>query len=138
MNVKHLDHLNLSVRDFAATAHWYGRVFGFEVVEEAVDERGIRWGVLRSGEALLCVYEHPELSFADCDALQREGKHALCHFGLRITDRAAWEATVEREGVEVNYGGSVRWPHSTAWYVTDPTGWEIEVALWDGDTVAFD
>lgn len=33
MNVKQLDHLNLSVADFAATAAWYKAVFSFEVVE---------------------------------------------------------------------------------------------------------
>ena len=56
---------------------------------------------------------------------------------LRITDREAWTDTVERESVTVGYGGEVRWPHSSAWYVTDPTGYEIEVALWDDDTVRF-
>lgn len=138
MNVKHLDHLNLSVSDFAATADWYGRVFGFEVVEEAVDERGVHWGVLRAGDALLCVYEHPTLSLVDSDASRSQGRHALSHFGLRVEDRAAWEALLEREGIEVNYGGAVRWPHSMAWYVNDPTGWEIEVVHWDDDHVSFD
>lgn len=42
-----------------------------------------------------------------------------------------------REGVEVRYGGEVRWPHWSSWYVLDPMGYEIEVALWEGDQVAF-
>ena len=33
--------------------------------------------------------------------------------------------------------GAVAWPHATAWYVLDPTGYEIEVALWDDDVVRF-
>ena len=137
MNVKHLDHLNLTVKDFAESAAWYGRIFGFEIVEEAVDERGVRWGVLKAGEAMLCIYEHSALDFVDCDAHRAAGRHGLCHFGLRVEDGDAFEATLEREGVEVNYGGVVRWPHSRAWYVTDPTGWEIEVVHWDGDEVRF-
>ncbi len=128
-----IDHLNLTVRDFGESADWYRRVFGFEVVEDKRDASGARWGVLRCGDALLCIYEHPELRMED----EPEGIHRVNHFGLRISDRAAWEATMGREGVVAGYGGAVRWPHSTAWYVTDPTGWEIEVALWDGNRVAF-
>jgi catechol 2,3-dioxygenase-like lactoylglutathione lyase family enzyme len=131
MTVTHLDHLNLTVRDFEETAAWYGRVFGFEVVERETDAHGRLWGVLRAGDALLCVYEHPEFRFEDND--ERRGRHAhgINHFGLRIADREAWEATMAREGITPDYGGPVSWPHSTAWYVADPTGYEIEVALWD-------
>ncbi len=134
MTVKHLDHLNVSVADLAASVDWYGRVFGFRKVEGG--SRGGRpWAILRSGEALLCLYEHPERKAPDPEV---HGHHGLAHFGLRIDDRAAWETTVAREGVEVAYGGAFRWPHSTAWYVTDPTGYEIEVALWDDDRVRFE
>lgn len=62
----------------------------------------------------------------------------MAHFGLRITDADEWLETVDREGLEVLYGGEVAWPHSTSWYLTDPTGYEIEVALWDRDRIAFD
>jgi catechol 2,3-dioxygenase-like lactoylglutathione lyase family enzyme len=133
MAVKHLDHLNMTVASLAESADWYGRVFGFERVEGGVYD-GVPWAILRSGEALLCLYEHPDYR------VPRDGErlHGLNHFGLRIQDRAAWEETVRREGVEVLYGGEVRWPHSRAWYVVDPTGYEIEVACWDQDRVAFE
>ena len=55
----------------------------------------------------------------------------------RITDEAEWLAIIEREEVPILYDGAIRWPHSRAWYVTDPTGYEIEVALWDNDRIAF-
>jgi catechol 2,3-dioxygenase-like lactoylglutathione lyase family enzyme len=133
MAVRHLDHLNMSVADLAKGEDWYRRVFGFERVEGGTYE-GRPWAILRAGEALLCLYEHAERRDPDPE---EHGHHGLSHFGLRITDRAAWEKTVERERVEVAYGGAHRWPHSTAWYVTDPTGYEIEVALWDEDRVRF-
>lgn len=133
MNVKHLDHLNLTVKDFDETADWYRRVFGFEVVQDEVAD-GMRWGVLRSGEAMLCIYEHPEFEHGPREDL---GQHRLQHLALRITDREAWEEVLRREQLELNWGGETRWPHSTAWYVSDPTGYEIEVALWDNDTVTF-
>ena len=133
MKVKHLDHLNMTVKDFDETAAWYGRVFGFEVVQDEVAD-GMRWGVLQSGDAMLCIYEHPEYEFGPRDD---RSQHRVKHLALRITDRESWEATLEREQLELNYDGETRWPHSAAWYVSDPTGYEIEVALWDNDTVAF-
>ncbi len=51
MHVENLDHLNLSVESLDVTVEWYPRVFGFRLVEEAVSD-GVRWGVIRSGEAL--------------------------------------------------------------------------------------
>lgn len=137
MSVTHLDHLNLTVRDFEETAAWYGRVFGFEVVEKETDAHGRPWGVLRSGDALLCIYEHPEFRFEDSDVRGERRAHGINHFGLRITDRAAWEKTMAREGIQPAYGGPVSWPHSTAWYIEDPTGYEIEVALWDDGAPRF-
>ena len=137
MTVKCIDHVNLTVADFDATAAWYGRVFGFEVVEEG-DQDGNRWGVLRTGDSMLCIYEYPDCRLDDRHALRKAGLHGINHFGFRITDGPAWEMIVEREELDVLYGGPLHWPHSMSWYITDPTGWEIEVALWDADTVAFD
>jgi len=135
MSVKHLDHLNLSVNDFDETAAWYGRVFGFEVVQDETDAHGVRWGVLKGGDAMLCIYEYPD--FQAPEGAREAGIHGVRHFGLRITDGDGWVATIERENLELTWGGEVSWPHSTAWYVKDPTGYEIEVALWDDDTVRF-
>jgi catechol 2,3-dioxygenase-like lactoylglutathione lyase family enzyme len=135
VTVKQLDHMNLSVSDMAATTDFYGRVFGFVEVDGGVQD-GVVWKILQSGEALLCLYEHPDYTFVAPGTGARP-QHGVSHFALRITDRAAWLETMQREQVEVGYGGEVRWPHSSAWYVVDPTGYEIEVALWDDDTVRF-
>lgn len=136
MRIKSIDHLNLTVADFDATVSWYHRVFGFELVEEGIQD-GTRWGVIRQGDSMLCVYQFTDCRYEDRFAMRRMGLHGINHFGLRISDRAAWEEAVEREKIEVLYDGPIRWAHSTSWYVCDPTGYEIEVALWDGDKVAF-
>ncbi len=136
MSVQQLDHLNLSITDWDESVSWYGRVFGFEIVEEGV-RRGARWGVLRSGDALLCLYEAADRHVASDEEAQTHRLHQLNHFGLRITDREAWEQTVAAEGLEYSYPSPVRWPYSQAWYVLDPSGHEIEVALWNDDTVRF-
>ena len=38
MKVKHLDHVNLSVRDFDETVEWYAKIFGFVKVEESLQD----------------------------------------------------------------------------------------------------
>ena len=136
MSVKHLDHLNLSVADLEASVDWYRRVFGFERVEGGVID-GVPWAIVKGGEAMLCLYEYPDRELLDRFAQRKKKIHGLNHFGLRITDGEAFQETARREGVEIQYGGVVDWPHSKAWYVLDPTGYEIEVALWDDDTVTF-
>ncbi|MCP4248877.1 MAG: VOC family protein [bacterium] len=138
MQVKQLDHLNLTVRNFDETVAFYGRVFGFELVEENVRDDGVRWGVIRAGEAMLCIYEHPGAEHLDRFTRLDRGLHGLNHFALRITDGAAFEAVARREGLELHHGGRVRYPHSDSWYVTDPTGYEIEVSCWHDDEIKFD
>lgn len=137
MDVEGFDHLNLSVRDLGESAAWYGRVFGFARVEEGVWE-GVRWAILRSGGgrggAMLCLYEHPDFQALDGEALRARRLHGLRHFGWRLGNEEEWRATVAREGLEVE---EMRWPRSTSWYVTDPTGYDIEVAVWKAGRVSF-
>ena len=90
MKVEHLDHLNLSVRDFEESVAWYGRVFGFELVEEDVQE-GVRWGVIRSGEAMLCIYEHPERKPQNRWTLADEGRHGVAPFVLSARSSRSFE-----------------------------------------------
>lgn len=137
MHLKNIDHLNLTVANFDETVAWYNRVFGFTLVEEAMQD-DTRWGVIRNGDVMLCIYEFPDCRYEDRFEMRKNGLHGINHFGLRITDRQAWEETIDRKGLTILYGGPVVWPHSTSWYVQDPTGWEIEVALWKEDTIAFD
>ena len=132
-----LDHLNLSVNRFADSAAWYGRVFGFEVVEEGV-WKGAPWGVLRKDDSMLCLYEYPEKQQIRDDEQAERRFHHLSHFALRIHDVAAWEQVLQREQLPLEYGGEpIRWPHSTSWYVRDPSGHEIEVVYWDEDRIRF-
>ena len=91
------------------------------------------WGILRSGDTMLCLYEN-----RDQRAVAEESPfHRIDHFGLRIRDRKEWEEILRRESLKTYYGSPVRYPHSTSWYVVDPSGHWIEVALWDGDEVSF-
>jgi len=137
MQLKNIDHINLTVANFDETVAWYQRVFDFELVEEDVQD-GTRWGVIRQGEVMLCIYQFAACRLEDRFSLRKMGLHGINHFGLRITDRDVWEKTIDQEKIQVLYDGPIRWKHSTSWYINDPTGWEIEIALWDNDTVVFD
>ena len=136
MTIKHLDHLNLSVTDFAESAAWYQRVFGFELVERGF-YNSRPWGVLKAGQAMLCIYEHSARSFIDGEKLAENSIHGVNHFAFRITDKLDWEEKIKQENLTIAYGGAWRWPHSTSWYINDPTGYNIEVVLWDDDKVVF-
>lgn len=136
MNVR-LDHLNLSVRDLDESIAWYARVFGFARVEDGVRD-GTRWAILRAGEgageAMLCLYHQPGFRFLENDELVRHGVHGIRHPGFRITDEARWREILEREPLACE---EVAYPHSRSWYVSDPTGYEIEVVRWEDDRVRF-
>ncbi len=136
MSVKHLDHLNMTVKNLEESVQWYGNVFGFKKVEEGDGKFG-RWAILRSGDAILCLYESPRVHSLDETGRLEHNRHGVNHFGFRILDREVWEQTVAEHGVDVRYEGRVEWPHSVSWYVVDPTGHEIEVVLWDEDMVRF-
>ncbi len=137
MKVRQLDHLNMSVDDLDQSIEWYGRVFGFELRERAESASGIPFAVIQSGTALLCIYHQPTRSMVGATQLEERKLHGFNHFSFRIDDRDAWEEVIAREELEILYDGVLEWPHSLAWYVKDPTGYEIEVALWNDDEIAF-
>ena len=137
MKIKHLDHLNMTVANLEESIRWYGDVFGFEVVESGV-RNGAPWAIIQSGEALLCMYEDTSRSGPQ-QFLKRGGDaHTIYHFGLRITDRDTWLAKIEEHNIHLEYDGEVDYPHSTSWYVFDPTGFGIEIAIWNEDQIRFD
>lgn len=132
-----LDHLNLTVRNFEETVAWYGRVFGFTLVEQGVEDEG-PWGIIRSGDSMLCVYERPTRE-APRRGSEAERFHLVNHFGLRLAqrDRARWETTLKDEALPTFHGSPLRYPRSTSWYVKDPSGHMIEVSVWDDERVVF-
>ena len=95
------------------------------------------WGIIRSGDAMLCLYQRANRAPSDTRAYEESDVHRINHVGFRNTDRQAWERSEEENAVEVMFGGAQLWPHSTAWYIKDPDGYQIEVVLWNDDTIRF-
>lgn len=137
IRIRNLDHVNLTVSDLSASIRFYQALFGFEVVEWGPEGDAVPWAILRTGDALLCLHEHPALprgpSYPE-PAAQQEVRH----FALRTTDGARFEDVARVHGTPLLFGGPVRWPHSTSFYVTDPSGHQIEVVSWNDDVISFD
>jgi catechol-2,3-dioxygenase len=124
----------MSVTDLELSLEWYSRVFGFRKVEEG-ERTKRRWVIVRSGDTMICMSERKEWK-SDPDEGSR-GLHRIWHFGLRVRDAQAWQKTVDDLDLAVEYGGAVDYPNSKSWYITDPSGHEIEVSCWNGDEVRF-
>ena len=135
MKIRHIDHLNITVKDLEESIDWYRRVFGFEVVQEGVSNN-VPWAIIRGGDSMLCMYHHPEMEPVDKFGDVAGQYHHISHFGFRIEDRSKWLSTMKREGLVSHYG-PIEYPFSKSWYVFDPTGYEIEVSSWQNDEIRF-
>lgn len=125
-----LDHLNMTVQNLNDSIQWYDKVFAFKVVEKS-QVGGRNFAVLRSQDAMLCMYEYPELK----KPTENKQTHKYSHFGLRIKDRKDWEQKLKDSKIKVDH--TWQYPHSYSWYLFDPSGHEIEVVHWQNDEVKF-
>ena len=105
--VSGLDHINITVDNFDETIDWYRRVFNFKLVEKGIkDEKP--WGILKSGKALLCMYEQIGLNGHDPELLRIKGFHSMSHFGLRINDKQKWLSIIKDEKLMKSYQNKSR------------------------------
>ncbi len=130
-----IDHLNMSVHNYEESVAWYDKVFGFKPVEESIYE-GEPWGVLRTGDTMLCIYQSPKKIRVDRHSAEDRFLR-VDHFGLRLSDKNQWKDKLRKLNLETFYESPVQYPHSVSWYVKDPSGQMIEVSFWNDDTVNF-
>jgi len=121
IGIKGIDHINMRVKNLNASIEFYAKLFGFEMKE---DQRKAHepWAIIGlANVAYLCLYEHPgkEVPF--------EGL-TINHFGLVLSDFEDAIKKLEKNGVQILYGGPVDWPKSRSIYIKDPSGHEIELA----------
>ena len=134
--IKSLDHINLSVKNYQESLQWYQELFDFTEVEKG-EYSGRVFGIIKSGAAMLCMYEDPSRDFMSADQLKKQKIHGINHFALRIIDHDEFENRIKQQDIKVKFGGAYRYPHSTSWYIADPTGYEIELVKWDADEIRF-
>lgn len=124
------DHLNLTVRNLEESLMWYQEVFGFEIVERGhwkSNGKTWPWSIVRRENFMLCLYE---------DSVRKEipendtSLHRIFHFGLMISDLEKFKQQVMNKDLIPYLHGPFQYPHSTSWYIKDPTGHEIEAVAW--------
>ncbi len=125
-----LDHINMSVEDLQKSLTWYKNVFDFDTVEKG-KHNGTPFAIVKSGESMLCMYQLP-----DRPKPETSKHHKIFHFGLRISDPQQWEERMQDLNIEPNLVWD--YPHSKSWYVSDPSGHEIEVCYWQNDRIQFE
>ena len=127
-----IDHINLSVINLTASESFYSQTFGFEKVESghSISNSERRpWSILKKDASMLCLYENPKLKTStDKD----DGFAKIYHFGIRLEgiQTQEWEEKIAHEKIPIEDGEAVQYPHSTSWYVIDPSGHKIEVSYW--------
>jgi catechol 2,3-dioxygenase-like lactoylglutathione lyase family enzyme len=127
-----IDHLNISVKNLEQSASFYENLFGLKTEESGLSMDGITpYKIIGLNDFHLCMYEKPNLSQADID------KSPVDHFGIRIDRPEAFLQTCERIGVRFNYGGEIHHKSSSSWYITDPSGYEIEVSYAEKGAIGF-
>lgn len=134
MTVK-LDHINLTVANLKDSIEWYGKIFGFELVESGTTPQGIRWGIVAFNDSMICMTEYAGRTAAD--KFEDKSVHQIYHFGIRVSDIEKWQHTIQDHKLKLYYGGQVEYPSSKSWYVHDPSGHEIEVSYTSQDRLQF-
>ncbi|MFZ4712133.1 MAG: VOC family protein [Bacteriovoracaceae bacterium] len=127
-----IDHINMTVKNLEESVAWYEKIFQFQKVEQGVSE-GQPWAIIRNENSLLCLYQEPNRVAAPEGDNIFDQFHRLYHFGLNVDSSLEWEKIVQLHKIKVMYGGAIRYPHSTSWYVEDPSGYEIEVSHWNNE-----
>jgi lactoylglutathione lyase len=122
IEIQRIDHLNMGVRNIAETAEFYRGLFGFEEKERGIGKEGEPFAIIgRADRVYLCIYEYGDLPLPDDNLF-------IHHFGLHVDDFDRALKELEERGIELNYGCVVQQGKSRSAYITDPNGYEIELA----------
>lgn len=117
-----IDHINLQVRNLDESCRFWHELFGFEVLEDMPIDGG---RIIGNANAKLALYEDSSLAGV--------GKKGFAHVSFHIENFEEVETCCRELGIEIKYGGSVQWPQSRSIYISDPNGYEVELAeIWGG------
>ena len=120
INVQRIDHINMKVRSFAETLPFYKELFGFKEKERGfgMDAPYVILGL--ADKVYLCIYEVGDQPLAETGL-------RLNHFGMHVEDFDGVKALLEEKDVPLIYGGVVDYDKSRSLYITDPSGFVIEL-----------
>ena len=116
LKVNGIDHLNMEVINLNKTLEFYNQLFGFTVLKEQPEENS---QIIGNEKVKLCLYE--------IENFQGYTKKGFHHFGLHIENFEEIMRKCADMGIEIFYGGPLKWEKSTSVYIKDPNGYEIEL-----------
>lgn len=121
LNIKGIDHINMMVKNLEESKLFYKKLFGMKVLEEGVSKKSAKQYLIIGipNVISLCLYEQEVISFEN---------QSISHFGLNIKNFEETKDILEKEGIEIHYGGIIDWEKSQSIYISDPSGHEIELS----------
>lgn len=122
-------HLALTVRDLAASAAWYERLFDLEqVLDEPGDERTAKVYRLRGASAMIGLVQH----CGNDGSAFRPDRTGLDHAAFSVATRDeidTWATRLDDAGVE--HSGVVTIPMGAILNFADPDGVQLSI-FWEG------
>lgn len=121
------DHMQMEVRDLEEAIAFWGRHFGFAVVDVGL-RLGMRWAIVRSpGNLYLSLHENQKLVEQPRSGLK------ITHFGLVVEDFEPARERLLAAGVKIEPDYIIAYERSRSFYFYDPSGHKVEVSeVWGG------
>lgn len=120
-----ISHVSLSVRDRDVSREWYGRVLGFELLEEARTDDYVEWILLHPGShTVLCLQQHAANRGEEFEPSRTGGDH----LGLKVDSRAdldGWADWFAAQGVP--HSPTVDAPYGSVLTFKDPDRFQLEM-----------
>jgi lactoylglutathione lyase len=123
INIKGIDHLNITVKNLDKAIEFYKEFFGFEVIKDYEyedNEQTNRFLLIgKPGIAMLCLYERPgaELSTG-----------AFAHLGFNVDNfEESYKVAKENNFLDPRWG-LIDYEKSRSFYIIDPNGLGVEIS----------
>ncbi len=110
-----MDHVNITVKNLDESVEFYKSLFGFEIKKEQPEDKS---KIIGNNNIKLCLYEDPEM--------RPEG--AIAHFGFHVENFNEIMQICKSLDVKVYYNGPVQFEKSRSIYISDPSGYDIELS----------
>ena len=110
-----MDHVNMTVKNLEESVQFYNKLFGFVVKKEQPEDKS---KIIGNDSIKLCLYEDPDM--------KPEG--GIAHFGFHIENFDDIMEKCKSLGVTVYYDGPVQFEKSRSIYISDPSGYDIELS----------
>ena len=114
-----MDHVNMSVKNLEESVKFYKNLFGFEIKKEQPEQKS---KIIGNDSIKLCLYEDPDM--------KPEG--GIAHFGFHIQNFDDIMQKCKSLGVTIYYDGPVQFEKSRSIYISDPSGYDIELSEMSG------